>query len=212
MDKPDIQLAVDLQGDDNTHARPAFDTDALFADDVEISDNIVHSPPQDPAPVAEVDVNALFAEFENDDLSYKPLAPALDLESLRREAKARHAKNIVPFTSVEVIQNNSLRTSGTGSGNALDIGTEEGAKKERKKLPKLDEKRLLDPDGFPQLIKDTKHFKPKGKGYEVRTPTIGNLPELSNLFALGTRPQSTSQHIPILDTPYVPQNTIPRHY
>jgi len=209
MDTPDIQLAVDLEGDDNTHARSAFNTDSLFADDVEISDSIVHPAPQDSASVAEVDVDALFAEFENDDLSYKPLAPALDLESLRREAKARHAKNIVPFTSVEVIQNNSLRT---GSGNALDIGTEEGAKKERKKIAKLDEKRLLDPDGFPQLIKDTKHFKPKGKGYEVRTPTIGNLPELSNLFVLGTRPQSTSQHIPILDTPYVPKNTIPRHY
>jgi hypothetical protein len=42
-----------------------------------------------------------------------------------------------------------------------------GEKKEKKKIARLDEARLLGPDGFPALVKQTKHWKPKGKGHEV---------------------------------------------
>ncbi|KIJ68909.1 hypothetical protein HYDPIDRAFT_36026 [Hydnomerulius pinastri MD-312] len=77
------------------------------------------------------DIDALFADLDNDDdgagadedLRYKPLAPALDLAKLAREAEAKHAR-------------------------AKRAG------------------RLVGPSGFPQLIKDTKGFKPKGKGHE----------------------------------------------
>jgi replication fork protection complex subunit Csm3/Swi3 len=41
---------------------------------------------------------------------------------------------------------------------------EDGKEKKRKPVPKLDEARLLGLNGFPQLVKDTKNFKPKGGG------------------------------------------------
>jgi replication fork protection complex subunit Csm3/Swi3 len=62
------------------------------------------------------------------------------------------------------------KTNGRRGGGVLDgldgDGEDDGQKK-RKPLPKLDETRLLGKDGFPQLLKDTKNFKPKGKGHEV---------------------------------------------
>ncbi|KAF8274886.1 replication fork protection component Swi3-domain-containing protein [Lactarius quietus] len=64
-------------------------------------------------------------------------APALDLDALRREADARNTR---------------LNDDG---------------KKKRKPIPRLDEARLLGKNGLPQLIKDTKNFKPKGKGHEA---------------------------------------------
>lgn len=41
------------------------------------------------------------------------------------------------------------------------------AKKKRKPVARLDEARLLGKNGLPQLIKDTKNFKLKGKGHEA---------------------------------------------
>ena len=43
-----------------------------------------------------------------------------------------------------------------------------GGKKKPKQRAKLDENRLLGDMGFPQLVKDIKHFRPRGKGREVR--------------------------------------------
>jgi replication fork protection complex subunit Csm3/Swi3 len=121
--------------------------------------------PKDNATTA-VDIDAIFEDAENDpELSYKPLAPALDLDALRREADARHAKNIVPLipTSTSV-----LPSSFDMGVHTAEKGGEEGEKKEKRRRFKLDEGALLGPNGFPKLIKDTKHFKPKGKGHEVR--------------------------------------------
>jgi replication fork protection complex subunit Csm3/Swi3 len=132
-------------------------------------DDEVHAPP---ASSTELEVDAIFADIEDDpELSYKPLAPSLDLDALRREADARHAKAIVPmsFTSTDIPSGSSTIPStnvqSRTDGRAKDQG-EEG-KKERRKVFKLDEARLLGPHGFPQLIKDTKNFKAKGKGHEV---------------------------------------------
>jgi len=131
--------------------------------DVRLGDNDGQAPP---ASSTESEVNAIFADMENDaDLSYKPLAPSLDLDALRREADARHAKDIVPMTS---ISQNIL----AGSSSMRDTKGKEDERKEKRIMPKLDEARLLGPDGFPKLIKDTKHFKPKGKGHEVRSTML----------------------------------------
>ncbi|KAJ7063355.1 replication fork protection component Swi3-domain-containing protein [Mycena amicta] len=45
---------------------------------------------------------------------------------------------------------------------------EKDAKKPRKKAARLDEGRLVGDNGFPQLIRDTKQFRPRGKGHEAR--------------------------------------------
>jgi hypothetical protein len=51
----------------------------------------------------------------------------------------------------------------------------------------LDEMRLLGKDGFPQLLKDTKNFKPKGKGHEVITILILILHSFSRTDATALR-------------------------
>ena len=43
----------------------------------------------------------------------------------------------------------------------------DGEEKGRKVSPKLDEERLVGPDGFPLLIEEIKGYQPKGKGNEV---------------------------------------------
>jgi hypothetical protein len=115
-------------------------------------------------------INAIFVDAENDEeLSFQPLAPSLDLDALRREADARNAKNVVPMAPVTLTNTSSSKPPNVfGSALEMDDKEEEGGKKQRRTIPKLDEGRLLGPNGFPQLIKDTKNFKPKGKGHEVR--------------------------------------------
>nr|GAT53211.1 predicted protein [Mycena chlorophos] len=54
-------------------------------------------------------------------------------------------------------------------------------KKPRKKLPRLDEGRLVGDNGFPQLIHDTKHFRVKGKGHEA-----SDLNRLLNVYQFWT--------------------------
>jgi replication fork protection complex subunit Csm3/Swi3 len=48
-----------------------------------------------------------------------------------------------------------------------DVTGKDGERKERKKIAKMDETKLVGHDGFPALIKTTKGFVPKGKGHEV---------------------------------------------
>ncbi|KAH7914681.1 replication fork protection component Swi3-domain-containing protein [Hygrophoropsis aurantiaca] len=124
------------------------------------------------------EVDAMFEDMDNDeDLVFKPLAPALDLEALRRNAEAKHAKRATSQPSLTPHQilpssspgrdNHDENEGGWASKDKKSGQSGEGDKKERKKLPKLDEERLLGPNGFPQLIKDTKNFRIKGKGHEA---------------------------------------------
>jgi replication fork protection complex subunit Csm3/Swi3 len=126
------------------------------------------------------DIDAMFREIENedddDDLAFQPLAPALDLDALRRQASAKHAKtNAIPSLTPHAILSSSPPRDGDGDDNGGkgkrkdDASGKDGDKKERKKIAKMDETRLLGLDGFPALIKSTKGFVPKGKGHEVRT-------------------------------------------
>jgi replication fork protection complex subunit Csm3/Swi3 len=128
-----------------------------------------------PAPPARPDVDALFENLdedgEEDDLIYKPLAPALDLERLAKEAEARHAR-AGPTAPSQTLAGGPK----TGAAGKDPFGKDEGKgkpgdgeKKGRKVLPKLDEERLVGPDGFPLLIDEIKGFRPKGKGNEVHS-------------------------------------------
>jgi replication fork protection complex subunit Csm3/Swi3 len=126
------------------------------------------------------DIDALFEGLDDIDDSFQELAPALDLEALRREADARNARDVraelgaaaaEPSTSTAAAaaaaaaaktKTNGGRGGGVLDGLDGDGDGEDDGKKKRKPLPKLDETRLLGKDGFPQLLKDTKNFKPKG--------------------------------------------------
>lgn len=142
------------------------------------SDSDYERPPKRPTPApppARSDVDALFEDLdkdgEDDDLTYKPLAPALDLGRLAKEAEARHAR------AGQTAPSQTLAGGSKTGAAAKDVfGKDEGKgksgdgeKKGRKVLPKLDEERLVGPDGFPLLIKEIKGFKPNGKGNEVHS-------------------------------------------
>ncbi|KIK97453.1 hypothetical protein PAXRUDRAFT_824916 [Paxillus rubicundulus Ve08.2h10] len=162
---------------------------SLFISD---SDSDYERPPKRAAPAAREprpDIEALFQDLDKDgdigmdgiveeeDLRYKPLPPALDLTKLAREAEAKRARGkrsgapaltphqILPSSSPppEDFRGDGMDKSAGDTGKAK---SGDGERKEKKKPAKLDEARLVGPEGFPQLIKDTKGFKAKGKGYE----------------------------------------------
>ena len=122
------------------------------------------------------DIDALFEGLDDVDDSFQELAPALDLDALRREADARNARAVraeLGATNIPAAEPSTSTTAAKGRAGGVLGGLdgegdgEDDGKKKRKPLPKLDETRLLGKDGFPQLLKDTKNFKPKGKGHEV---------------------------------------------
>ena len=181
------------------------------------------------------DIDALFDGLDDMDDGFQELAPALDLDALRREADARNARAVraelsaanIPAAessttaSSAAAKNNNNNNGGRGGGGALDgldgdgDGEEDG-KKKRKPLPKLDETRLLGKDGFPQLLKDTKNFKPKGKGHEVITIPTFHLPaQFCRSFWTDATPVpslsgnglgSRAPNLPILVPQIIPQN------
>ncbi|KAF8843649.1 Swi3-domain-containing protein [Paxillus ammoniavirescens] len=162
---------------------------SLFLSD---SDSDYERPPKRATPAAREprpDIEALFQDLDKDgdtgmgdiveeeDLRYKPLPPALDLANLAREAEARRARGkhsgAPALTPHQILSSSSPPPEDFGGDGvdkpAGDTGKGKGGdgeRKEKKKPAKLDEARLVGPEGFPQLIKDTKGFKAKGKGYE----------------------------------------------
>ena len=117
------------------------------------------------------DIDALFADLDNDtpddpDTAFDELAPSLDLDALRRQADEKNARNIASKSNAS-LQNGSIDDDvGGKEGGKSKTGKDE-EKAKRKTLPKLDETRLLGPDGFPALLKQAKEFKTRGKGHEV---------------------------------------------
>jgi replication fork protection complex subunit Csm3/Swi3 len=74
-----------------------------------------------------------------------------------------------PLTPHAILPSSSPPREGDDrAGKKEDKGKDGGDEKKRKPLPKLDETRLLGPDGFEALLAQMKGFKPKGKGHEVR--------------------------------------------
>jgi len=123
------------------------------------------------------DIDALFEGLDDmDDVSFQELAPALDLDALRREADARNARAVRAEMAamIPAAAATSKATGGKEGRGALDGINGEAdddnvdGKKKRKPVPRLDEARLLGQNGLPQLMKDTKNFKLRGKGHEVQ--------------------------------------------
>ncbi|KAH9079556.1 Swi3-domain-containing protein [Lactarius deliciosus] len=115
------------------------------------------------------DIDALFDGI--DDLD--EFAPALDLDALRREADARNTRLVraeisASIPAIQLSTATSTTKSGDGQKGPSDGGDgNDDGKKKRRPVARLDEARLLGKNGLPQLIKDTKNFKPKGKGHEA---------------------------------------------
>ena len=126
------------------------------------------------------DIDALF-DIEDDideEMAFKPLPPALNEEELRSQAEARYRKELPPLTPHQT----QLDTTEKPGIDRLHTSKDKQAKdekKERRRLAKLDENRLLSPNGFPQLMKMTKDFRIKGKGHEV----LSHLLKLLNLHS-----------------------------
>jgi replication fork protection complex subunit Csm3/Swi3 len=115
------------------------------------------------------EINALFADIDNDDFFKND--DNLDLEAIRRNAATEHAKKLHKTLSSASSTSHDANTITKPATEAEPKRTEDkkdGEPKPRAKLPKLDEASLLGANGLPQLIADTKHFKPRGKGHEVR--------------------------------------------
>jgi replication fork protection complex subunit Csm3/Swi3 len=119
----------------------------------------------------EVDIDAMFAGVvdANDAFSLEPLASDVDTEGLKRKEINRHKNTMQSLTPHQIMSSSPPRELGDeaegGKKGKKETGKE--GKKERRKISRLDEGKLLGPDGFPGLIKEVKRFKPKGKGYEV---------------------------------------------
>lgn len=164
---------VASNGDSSPHKRPR---QSLFLSDSD-SDHERPAKRAVPAPPsARPDVDALFEDLdkeeEDDDLRYKPLAPTLDLEKLAKEAEARHARARQTAPSQTQASSSKAGAAGSKDPSGKDDGKGkpgDGEKKGRKVLPKLDEERLVGPEGFPLLIEEIRGFKPKGKGNEVHS-------------------------------------------
>ena len=116
------------------------------------------------------DIDALFDVDDDidEEMAFKPLPPALNEEELRSQAEARYRMELPPLTPHQVLPTQLDATEKPGFDRQRskdDQGKDE--KKDRRKLAKLDENRLLSRDGFPQLMKMTKDFRINGKGHEV---------------------------------------------
>lgn len=172
--RPGREDKDDSDEGDDIISRPAKrQRQALFlADSDDDDDDIPSTRLKHTAPAEQdIDVNEIFAGIDDDDdpFTFQPLAPALDTEVLRRQAEERHKKTALSLTPHEVHPSSSPqrdtskeKNDGAGAGD----GNKE-SRKERRKPVTLDEGRLLGPNGFPQLIKETKNFRVKGKGHEV---------------------------------------------
>lgn len=128
-------------------------------------------PPRTPQKRA--DIEALFDGLDDDD-AFQDLGPSLNIDQLRKQAAA----NLPSLTPHEILPSSSPpRDFGGDDGDARDGGAGARGKDKdkdgdglhkRKVVVKLDDARLLSPDGFPALVKQAKHFKPRGKGHEAR--------------------------------------------
>ena len=175
-DEPIVQKRMDRTSEesDDSEKRPSKRPrqGLILADSDEELNTSPHA--KQKTPPAQDDIDALFADVGDDideEMAFKPLPPALNEEELRSQAEERYRKELPPLTPYQVLPSSSYqRDTIENPGNnrqRTNKDDQEKNEKERRRLAKLDENRLLSPDGFPQLIKMTKDFRIKGKGHEV---------------------------------------------
>lgn len=167
---------LDLDEDNDSVRRPAKrPRQTLFLAD---SDDDIQASPQKAVqkapPVQDVDIDALFADLDEDDdaLVFKPLPPRINEAELTRQAEERARKSAPSLTPHQIMPSSSPQRDTDNPSGSGRTGGKKGENdkddKARRKFVKLDENRLLSTtDGFPRLIKMTKDFRIKGKGHEV---------------------------------------------
>ncbi|TFK76375.1 Swi3-domain-containing protein [Pluteus cervinus] len=123
--------------------------------------NIDVDPPLDEL---DPDIDALF--------NVEPLK-SVDTEQLAREAAEKYKDTRLDIPGIS----SARRSSALGDDDPSTTqqptqqgrsGKDDSVVKERKKVVRLDEAKLLASVGFPELVKRTKDFKIKGKGYEAQ--------------------------------------------
>ncbi|KAK0210825.1 replication fork protection component Swi3-domain-containing protein [Desarmillaria ectypa] len=129
--------------------------------------------PRNSPPVPDMydDADEVNKIFNDADIFTLPEEKSFDVEDARRKIAERYKNKPVPRTPMtphEVLPSSSpSRNLGDGEkGTEKDKDDKKEQKKEKKKTARLNEALLVGPSGFPQLIKDTKDFKIKGKGHE----------------------------------------------
>ncbi|KAH9935000.1 replication fork protection component Swi3-domain-containing protein [Fomitopsis serialis] len=136
---------IDLTTDDSPRRASKRPRSSLFLDS-EDEDEGAQPPSRKSVPptVEKSEIDAMFDNLDAEpDTGDGDLPPALDLDALRREVDAKNA---------QIYKKPQNRWK---------------ERQKKKPLPRLDEARLLGPDGFPALMKHAKAFKPKGKGHEA---------------------------------------------
>ncbi|KXN86878.1 Chromosome segregation in meiosis protein 3 [Leucoagaricus sp. SymC.cos] len=176
-------LDIDDGDDEAQVQRPAKrQKQALFLSDSEdegedegrVKRGIIKAPPPAANPGMDEDVEALFADAENDAaLSFKRIGD-LDVAAMEREAEERH-RRALPLTPHPVMPSSSPARDGGTAGNGAGGSKNDKEKgKDTKKRPRpvpLNENLLLGPTGFPDLISQIKDFKVRGKGRELEDLT-----------------------------------------
>lgn len=190
---------LDTDNDDVEVQRPSKrQKQALFLSDSEdegggggvMRRGVVKAPPPVIDSGMDVDVEAMFADAENDEaLSFKKIDD-LDVAAMEREAEERHRRSL-PLTPHPVMPSSSpVRddgTTGNGAGGSKnDKGKSKDTKKRARPVP-LNENLLLGPTGFPELISQVKDFKLKGKGREAEDLT--RLMRIYNFWAHKLHPK-----------------------
>ncbi|KAJ8517566.1 hypothetical protein ONZ45_g5264 [Pleurotus djamor] len=161
-----------------------FNVPLFLPDDSdEENEQIARRSSRPPAPAVPQDVLDLFNDLDNDadmeagfsaptvpddaddPFTIKPLVSTVDIAALEREARARplptQPRSSQPSSS-------QVRDEASGEEDKEDKAKDEKKPGLRKRIPRLDEGRLLGKDGFPALMKAVKDFKIKGKGHEVQ--------------------------------------------
>lgn len=122
-------------------------------------------------PEKDIDIDAIFDGIDDieDVAPMKPLK-VVNGNELERQMEAQYRASHPPLTPHQILPSSSPSrdTGGTDRGKGKGKDNEDGEKKTKRRPMLLNEGLLLGSTGFPQLIKDVKDFKVKGKGHEVR--------------------------------------------
>jgi replication fork protection complex subunit Csm3/Swi3 len=157
-----------------------------------------------------MDIDKLFEGLDDDDgdsntkTKDKTSSQPFDINAYRRKAQERAAKEVAsdPVFSKYAVQSSSPpRDLGDeNSGNKKDGKKDKDGDepKQRKKVMRLDENRLLSKDGFPALIRQVKEFKPRGKGHEVWLANFKCIGIRYIYMTQGCRSEQIDEHIPVL--------------
>ncbi|KAH9856920.1 replication fork protection component Swi3-domain-containing protein [Lenzites betulinus] len=116
------------------------------------------------------DIDAFFDDLDDPETQFQDLAPSLDVDALKRQANAKLAltpHQILPSSSPPRDLGDEESGAKGRAGDRKTRGRDDPVTK-RKQRPRLDEARLVGPDGMPALVKQAKDFRPKGKGHELQ--------------------------------------------